>query len=986
MINIERLCHNCMRELPSEGTVCPHCGYHNRTLPPRPDAALPEQTILRGRYLLGPVLGQGGFGITYLAVDLQDQKRVAIKEYFPVGLVTRIVTSGPESAHESAGSDSGKRSFTDDIQIGSGEQERHFINGKRRFQREAATLMELNRLDGVVNVFDFFEENGTAYMVMEYIPGISLKEYMSEQRKKTGKPFSWETSLRLIEPVMAALAEVHRAGIVHRDISPDNILISGDGNERSAENGDNIKVTLIDFGASKEELAAVFNKSTTILVKHGYAPEEQYRTHGLQGAWTDIYALCGTIYHMISGEVPVDAIERIIQDTLPALKELDLDPPVPAEVSDVVEKGMKIRAKERYQSIEEMRADLSRAVAAEKARRAEERRKEKERLAAEEETRREEARRRKEKERLDAEEETHREEENRTQKQDGTQKKGWMKKAWLPAAAVLLLLLLILVKRGTVKPASDHTASDLSANSATGEIAETETAKETVKETEAAENAGKESSSGRNALFDPAVYKGEQDCYRGVMMSKEEAAAVPFQFNSKYAGTSYYDGRSLSELGTRDEDYWIEESMDHSGESLFFSDIMHFSETGELETGTAWNYDSVLPYMTQRWEYQTQAETEGYSSYLYSVTPNRYTASATANIMYHNKPSGESDNGYHRVLVKAGEGQTDLCGYEADGVMAIQAAFSDAGWFSEGLAAVKREGAGWGYIDEKGAVRIPFGLQSAGPFVNGLAPVSFKDGSETVHCGYIDRDGKLVYLLADELSSKITEACRWREYLCLGPADEKGEFYIGYRSFRTGDVNSVNEAWGGIDGIAKNMDSSEEILSWLEEYVASVMQDAIERDVAFSGFLFKVKADSVVSYDEKECWNIDLQIPGENGTVTLLRHAEELQKLWKDYIVTEEYVGPGWTITSWIGWSDDTTYDQDADGNYIYHTESALWTNRCIQAVDNTRVTIGVPDVSGKIKPSCDVILYDWNKKLGRMRMEVVDEKSYKIIAAGSQK
>ena len=352
---------------------------------------------------------------------------------------------------------------------------------------------------------------------------------------------------------------------------------------------------------------------------------------------------------------------------------------------------MKIRAKERYQSIEEMRADLSRAVAAEKARRAEERRKEKERLAAEEETRREEARRRKEKERLDAEEETHREEENRTQKQDGTQKKGWMKKAWLPAAAVLLLLLLILVKRGTVKPASDHTASDLSANSATGEIA-----KETVKETEAAENAGKESSSGRNALFDPAVYKGEQDCYRGVMMSKEEAAAVPFQFNSKYAGTSYYDGRSLSELGTRDEDYWIEESMDHSGESLFFSDIMHFSETGELETGTAWNYDSVLPYMTQRWESQTQAETEGYSSYLYSVTPNRYTASATANIMYHNKPSGESDNGYHRVLVKAGEGQTDLCGYEADGVMAIQAAFSDAGWFSEGLAAVKREGAGWG--------------------------------------------------------------------------------------------------------------------------------------------------------------------------------------------------------------------------------------------------------------------------------------------------
>ena len=325
------------------------------------------------------------------------------------------------------------------------------------------------------------------------------------------------------------------------------------------------------------------------------------------------------------------------------------------------------------------------------------------------------------------------------------------------------------------------------------------------------------------------------------MMSKEEAAAVPFQFNSKYAGTSYFDGRSLSELGTRDEDYWIEESMDHSGESLFFSDIMHFSETGELETGTAWNYDSVLPYMTQRWESQTQAETEGYSSYLYSVTPNRYTASATANIMYHNKPSGESDNGYHRVLVKAGEGQTDLCGYEADGVMAIQAAFSDAGWFSEGLAAVKREGAGWGYIDEKGAVRIPFGLQSAGPFVNGLAPVSFKDGSETVHCGYIDRDGKLVYLLADELSSKITEACRWREYLCLGPADEKGEFYIGYRSFRTGDVNSVNEAWGGIDGIAKNMDSSEEILSWLEEYVASVMQDAIERDVAFSGFLFKVK-------------------------------------------------------------------------------------------------------------------------------------------------
>ena len=173
--------------------------------------------------------------------------------------------------------------------------------------KEAKTLAKFNTEDDVVNVIDFFEENGTAYIVMEFVDGETLSDIVAQKGKLTP-----DETLALLLPVMDSLKKVHAQGLIHRDISPDNIMVT------------NGKVKLLDFGAARS-MQAESNKSLSVMLKPGYAPEEQYRSKGEQGPWTDVYALCATMYKCVTGTTPDDATQRVYDDETKSPKELGID-------------------------------------------------------------------------------------------------------------------------------------------------------------------------------------------------------------------------------------------------------------------------------------------------------------------------------------------------------------------------------------------------------------------------------------------------------------------------------------------------------------------------------------------------------------------------------------------------------------------------------------------------------------------------------------
>ena len=322
-MDINNLCYGCMREKDSPEGTCPYCGF-NRTAyeTERSVRALPTGTILNGKYILGKVLGEGGFGITYLAMDLNLEMPVAIKEYFPVGLASRDTFAGEN---------------TETISVISGEKQQYYEYGIRSFSIEAENLKKFQNIEGIVSVKDFFKENRTAYLVMEYINGQTLKQYLKERNT----PFSEDVALRFIKPVLNALAIIHGAEVIHRDISPENIMITKDD-----------RVVLIDFGAARISTGAE-TKSLTILLKHGYAPVEQYQTKGKQGPYTDIYAICATIYWMLSGIKPEEAVDRVIHDDLIPLHKLgDRGVRISEQTSLAVQKGMAVHAEDRFQTID----------------------------------------------------------------------------------------------------------------------------------------------------------------------------------------------------------------------------------------------------------------------------------------------------------------------------------------------------------------------------------------------------------------------------------------------------------------------------------------------------------------------------------------------------------------------------------------------------------------------------------------------------------
>ena len=282
---------------------------------------LRKGTRLIGRYIIESVLGQGGFGITYLGIDELHEKKVAIKEFFPQGIVTRNIE------------------YQDTVTVTFVGEKDNYEKGKERFLKEARTMAKFSKDKGIVKALDFFEINNTAYIVMEYLEGVTLKQYLRENKR-----IDAEDLVELLVPLIESLDEIHSQGLIHRDISPDNIMVLPDG-----------RIKLMDFGAARD-YTEFGEKSLSIVLKPGYAPPEQYQTHGVQGPWTDIYALCATMYKCITGENPPDAIERVMDDHLKKISAFGI--PVLPQIEEAIIKGMSVAANDRYQNVGDFCEDL----------------------------------------------------------------------------------------------------------------------------------------------------------------------------------------------------------------------------------------------------------------------------------------------------------------------------------------------------------------------------------------------------------------------------------------------------------------------------------------------------------------------------------------------------------------------------------------------------------------------------------------------------
>ena len=319
-------CSGCMRRLDPGETLCPYCGYDNSVNHNSPDQ-LPEGTMLGGHYLLGKVLGQGGFGITYLGIDLSLQKRIAVKEYFPRGVCSRM---------------SGTNRVTGAASLSHPED---FRSSMEEFGREAQTLAQISS-PNIVRVLNTFRENGTAYIVMEYADGITL----SKEVRNRGGRLPWQRVTELFRDLIRELGKLHEKHLIHRDIKPDNLRIVRD------ENRDE-KLVLLDFGTARRFESAEVSQTYTAMLTPGYAPLEQYSSKGKQGPYTDIYALCATMYAVITGKIPPAASDRSMGDArLEGISEQGLN--VPERVEKAILHGLEVRREDRPQRMADLYAEL----------------------------------------------------------------------------------------------------------------------------------------------------------------------------------------------------------------------------------------------------------------------------------------------------------------------------------------------------------------------------------------------------------------------------------------------------------------------------------------------------------------------------------------------------------------------------------------------------------------------------------------------------
>lgn len=322
----QQYCMGCMEALPESGE-CSHCSFreneYENKLGSQKSTLLPLGTRLADeRYIIGRVLGFGGFSITYLALDLRTKTKVAIKEYMPRALCHR----SPEgNTVEPYGDEDGMS----------------FEYGLEQFLKEARILGHFNQHKGMVAVHNYFYAHGTGYLVMDYLEGATLKEYMNE----LGRPMSWEEALVFIMPVAEILEGLHTSGLIHRDISPDNIFVDYRG-----------EMKLFDFGAARLALGE-YTKSLPVVLKAGFTPLEQYSGKGNQGPWTDLYALAATIYRLVAGKQLQAATDRVANDLVPGMVYEQAG--IPASMKPILLKAVALKPEARYQTIGEFRRDIS---------------------------------------------------------------------------------------------------------------------------------------------------------------------------------------------------------------------------------------------------------------------------------------------------------------------------------------------------------------------------------------------------------------------------------------------------------------------------------------------------------------------------------------------------------------------------------------------------------------------------------------------------
>ena len=320
---LKRICNHCVTPIYTEVDICPKCASYLGATPQYMPPALFPETILHGHYYIGGILGSGGFGITYMALDLRTMCKVAIKEYYVKAFIKR------------------RNLFQHDWTIVPNDDEggKRFQNGVKLFLEEGRKIELFNYMPNIVSVRSYFRENQTAYLVMEFIEGITLQEYL----KQNGMVLTVGKTMEFMKPVIHSLITMHEKQIVHRDISPDNIMIDRQG-----------RSVLIDFGA-----ASKYDNRQDIgysVIKKGYAPPEQYSEYGNQGPWTDVYGVCATIYRMITGKLPQDSQLRMKQNelVLPSTLGVSISP----KQEMALMRGLELSIAERYSTLQQLYLDL----------------------------------------------------------------------------------------------------------------------------------------------------------------------------------------------------------------------------------------------------------------------------------------------------------------------------------------------------------------------------------------------------------------------------------------------------------------------------------------------------------------------------------------------------------------------------------------------------------------------------------------------------
>ncbi len=307
-----QICLNCFGTLDPKTRVCTHC--RKRAADDQsPTYALPLRSLLANRYLIGMPLGRGGFGITYKAYDMLTCRRVAIKEFFPKGYTKRIPNS---LAVDVTDSQNGKV----------------FNYWLTAFIQEAKVLTSIKHMEGIVKIYDFFLTNNTAYIVMEYLDGMSLHRFINGR----GGRLHINETLNIMRPVLETLLQLHQHGIIHKDISPENIQIVN-----------NRTIKLIDFGAASIYTQQIFKPF--FVLKKGYSPIELYSQNGSQGPWTDIFEVGATIYTCLVGKPPPEATERYVSDKIVPLSALNVK--IQPIRERILMKALAVNPKDRYSNI-----------------------------------------------------------------------------------------------------------------------------------------------------------------------------------------------------------------------------------------------------------------------------------------------------------------------------------------------------------------------------------------------------------------------------------------------------------------------------------------------------------------------------------------------------------------------------------------------------------------------------------------------------------